>query len=372
MKRALVLSLAIVLGLGIAAFTQVGDLTGEWSMNVTIDPGAPTVASFFGFGTDLTITYSVGGWDLSSISTFDDTGWTAQSFIADGSFGAFGVTSTAVFDTSGAFTSLELGLGYTFGAVEIDIGFMLLPGDLNLTLGLVTTTGLVEVDVELTFGDSLVAGCDLNWTGATITLGIPFCCADASATVVFDCNGFVEACLTVEDIVVAYMPWLSLTAELCFELETKTLVLTPEFDFGADICFDVYITQAYTGGIGPLGGVLNVQDISISGIGLECEIGGVVFSGISYWGPAPKPGILEDTPYWEAYQIQTADLACCGDFTFDVAMFFDALGTELFDIAALYANFAYDLGENFTFTMGFDYEIVPPSLLWTIGFVITW
>jgi hypothetical protein len=380
MKKALVLSLAVVLGLGFAAFAQ-GVLTGEWDTTITIDPSALTVAAFLDFETELTVTYSIGGWDFTSFSKIDDTGWTTQTFDAAGAFGAFNVASGLAFDTAGDFISWTVDTSFTFGSVAIGVDFDLYDSDVRLCLSGAATTGLVDITINMCFGDLIVGSsgytseddeCDLDWAGIDITVEFPFCCADVTATLDINCDGFEKACFAVDGIVVSNIPWFTLGAEVCFELETKTLVLTPDFDFGADVCFDVYMCIDSDGGMGP-DTPLQILDIYVTGIGLTCEIGGVSFTGISYWSDACdlKPTALGD--YWEMYQIATTEDACCGPFDFDIAVFFEAGGAALFDVAAFEANFSYELGDNFTFSMGLDYLVGAPGLaLWTIGFNVVW
>jgi hypothetical protein len=383
------------LGLGIAAFTQVGDITGTWETTITINPAGtlPGPPAFFAFETELTVNYIVGGWTFTSFSALDATGWITQTFAADGAFGAFGIDSTIVFDTGildnlPKFTSLDIGVDYTFGAVAIEIDAQLVPNNLFLTVAGTASTGLVDITATLTFGN-IAAGCDLDWVGAQIAVDFPFCCAEVSATIDFTClNGFEQVCFEVDGIVIPNLPWVTIGAEVCFVLQTKSLLLSPTFSFGDDACFVLYIDEVTTGGGVNIGGAvlpggsapLVLGDFQISGISLECEIGGVSFVGVSYWGPAGagnalKPLILNGTPYWEGYQVSTGDRAgtCCGPFNFDVAVFFDAGGLLLFDVAAFDANFSYAFGESFTFTMGFDYTAAAPGLtLWTIGFIVTW
>jgi len=385
MRKALVLSLAVVLGLGFAAFAQ-GDLSGEWDIDIVIDPGAATIADFMDFYTTLSIVYSVGGWSFGSYTEVDDTGWVAQSFDAAGSFGAFTVSGGIVFDTAGigAPQWVYLDTAFTFGAVSIGIDFDLYDSDIRLALSGTATTGLVDITVDLLFGDlqfdaygDPIAGpndiCDLNWAGVDITVEFPFCCADVTATLSITCDGFQEACFSVDGIVVSNIPWFTLGAEVCFELETKTLTLSPDFDFGADVCFDVYMCVDSTTGVGPLGPPLLIGDIYIAGIGLVCEIGGVSFTGISFWGDVCadlKPSVLGD--YWEMYQISTTEDACCGPFDFSIGIFFDAASTSLFDVAAFEADFSYELGEALTFSMGISYDVLLGLTEWTIGFTVTW
>jgi hypothetical protein len=96
LKKALVMTFVLVLGLGLTAFA--GPLTGTWDLGISIDPGA-TIAGdlFIDLSTSLGLTYTVGGWEFGSSSTFDTIGWSAQSFTASGTLGAFSFSSTMNF-----------------------------------------------------------------------------------------------------------------------------------------------------------------------------------------------------------------------------------------------------------------------------------
>lgn len=383
MKRALVLSLAVVMGLGIAAFAQ-GELHGEWDTSITIDPTATTIATFLDFVTELTVTYSVGGWDFTSYTKLDDTGWADQYFEAGGSFGAFNIGSKLDMDTDGTFDHWSVDTSFVFGSVAIGVDFDLEPSDVRLVLTGEASTGLVDITIALTFGDLTYDGtawvnsgdgeCDLDWAGVSVTIEFPFCgCAEVTATIDIGCAGFEEACFAVEGINLPNLPWVDLDVELCFQSSSKTLTISPDFDFGADVCFDVYVCNYQTGGELP-NSALELGSFYIEGIGLECEIGGVSFTGISYWGAVCdlKPDALGT--YWEMYAISTTGTGdCCGPFTFDLAVFFEKGGAALFDVAAFEASFSYQFGDNFTFNMGFDYEVGAPGLTeWTMGFTVTW
>jgi hypothetical protein len=96
MKKALVIALMFVLGLGIAAFA--GPVTGTWDMSISIDPGA-TIAGdlFIDLSTSLAVDYTIAGWVFGASSTFDTIGWSAQSFTASGVLGAFAFDATMNF-----------------------------------------------------------------------------------------------------------------------------------------------------------------------------------------------------------------------------------------------------------------------------------
>jgi hypothetical protein len=390
MKRALVLSLAVVFGLGIAAFA-VGELHGEWDTKITIDPTATQIATFLDFETELTVTYSVGGWDFTSYSKITDDGWTKQYFEAGGSFGAFSIGSKLTFNTTTLATTLwSVDTSFVFGSVDITVDFDLVPGYVRLCLGGTATTGLVDITIDVCFGcltfdakgnpvvpvgDECCNGCcELNFAGVDITIEFPFCCADVTMTIDIDCDGFKQACFAVDGIDIPNLPWVDIDALLCFTPQTKTLTLSPDFDFGEVGCdFDLYICQVQTGGTGPVSQLM-LSDFVIQGISIECEVGGVSFTGISYWGEdlcGDKPTALGS--YWEMYKIATTGTGdCCGPFNFDLSIFFEKDAASLFDVAAFEANFSYQFGDNFTFSMGFNYNVSIGLTLWTIGFEVTW
>lgn len=379
MKRALVLSLAVVLGLGIATFAQT--LSGIWDTTITIDPQAGTVAAFLDFESELTVIYEVGGWAFTSFSAFDDNGWVDQTFSAEGSLGAWSFASTVDFNPTGAFEELEVSVGVTLAGMTFGAEFTLADMDVELVITGEGSTGLVDIEIEVTFGGDDNDICDLDWAGVIVTVDFPFCCADVSATIEFDCYGFQEACISVQNVLIPNLPWVTIGAEVCFQTESKTLVLTPAFDFGADICFDLYIDQLYTGGIGPAS-VLTLTDFTISGIGLSCEIGGIAFEALSYWGLATYgvysndfPGILGGFGqlYWEAYRISTIGETCCGGgFGFDITVYFSDASTNLFDVSLFVANMSLDIGTQLTFSMGLEMDVTNGLTEWTIGFLVTW
>jgi hypothetical protein len=377
----------IVFGLGVVSFAQV--LSGEWDTNIYLNPQAGGIPDFIDFDTSLTVNYNIGGWDFWSYTFIEDTfggatGWTEQEFGAAGSLGAYTFSALLVFDPAvPEFDELEVDAAYTIGGMSFGIEFVLTPGDLALELVGTGSTGLVDIEATLTFGTPGNDACDLDWTGAEIEVAFPFCCADVSATIEFNCDGFVEACFAVGGVVIPNLPWVTVDAEVCFQTASKTLTLTPAFDFGADVCFDLYIhhyPQGETGGMPPADPLM-LGDIRIEGIGLSCEIGGVSFAALSYWGPeiygpwwAPGyPGILygyED--YWEAYQIGTTDDACCGPFSFDITFFFRENGTHLFDVSLIVANMELVVAPQFTFGMGLTMDVIAGLTDWTITFTVTW
>jgi len=373
MKKALVLGLAMIFGLGLFASAQ--SLTGTWYGEATIT-GFPSPISV-SFTSKLTVNYTVGGWTFTSYSVLGSGGWSDQTFSASGALGAFSFSSLVDFDPSPpGFDKWNVTAGLSLGGMTLGLDWTLTgPGGTHPGLAVILTgsgsTGIVDITIAVGFGDPATPACDLDWQDVKITAGFPFCCADVASTLYFTCDGFEYATFAVTGIALPNFPWLTLDATLKFELQTKTLTLSPKFNFGADVCFDLYYDVAKSGGVGPAT-VLTLGDITFSGIGLTCEIGGVSFTGISYWGTGTKPGILKGTDYWEAYKIATTDTGCCGPFTFDLTVFFDDTHVNLFDIDEFDANMTLQVSDQFKFGMGFVYDVTGGLTKWLINFTVTW
>ena len=370
MKRALVISLICVLGL---AFTGLAaTLSGSWDTDVTIDPQQTNFDDAIGLVSVLTVIYTVGDWSFTSVTDLDESGWTDQDFSVAGVLGAFVITSALDFDvTVPAFGSWNTTADVSIAGVSFGFDFTLYPNDVELVLSAGGVAGDVTVDVEVTFGDliytALIAGngCDLDWAGITIDIGFPFDCALIDLAIEFDCDGFVDAVFTTTGIAIPNLPWVTLDVELSYTVQTKSLTITPAFDFGTIVCFDLYIDVAESGN-------LTLGAITFEGIGLSVDFGGVIFTGTSFWGTGTKPGLLYGTSYWEVYSISTTDDACCGPFDFDVAVYFLDGGVALFDVALIDVDVELEIASQFTFTMGLEVDVDLGFSEWTVGFEVTW
>jgi hypothetical protein len=94
MKKALVLSLFVMLGVGVACSAQ---LQGTWDTWLKLDIGGTTVA-LDGFYSFLDVQYLVGGWTLAASTLIDQDGLDAIWFEGYGSLGAFSMWSLVTFD----------------------------------------------------------------------------------------------------------------------------------------------------------------------------------------------------------------------------------------------------------------------------------
>ena len=368
--------LAAALGT-MAMGASAATLSGSWDTDVTIDPQQTNFNDAIGIVSVLTVAYSVDAWTFTSITDLDEGGWADQDFVVAGTLGAFTLTSALGFDpVIPAFDVWNSTASVAIAGVSFGADFTLQDQDVTLILSGGGLAGDLTVDVVLTFGGDDNDVCDLDWANLAITVGFPFCCTMLESTVAFDCDGFQNVVFVAEGIVVPNLPFLLIDATLEFTLQTKTLTLSPRFDFGATTCFDFYIEYASTGGVAP-GSVLTLESITIEGLGISCDIGSVTFTGLSFWGtvaePTEKPGLLSGTPYWEVYSVSSNEDACCGPFGFDVAVYFLDAGTMLFDVSLIEADMTLQIASQFTFNMGMVVDVeIGAFTEWVVGFLVTW
>jgi hypothetical protein len=351
--------------LALAVITVVGgcvagqSISGVLNMDVTIDPQGASIADFLDVGTRVTVTYNVGGWAFTTFTQLDDTGWIDQTFSAGGVLGMFAIGMDLNLDPAGAFETWNTTVGTTFGSVAFDFNFSLVDSDITFIAGASAQGTAVDVDFSSTFGGDDNDICDFHWARADVTFDFLFCCADVSAKVDFDCSGFDRLRFDVDDIAIPHLPWLTIDAELTFRMETKELVLSPNFDFDPGLCFDFYVSVEQSGS-------LALGDVHVDGIKLVCQFDRVTFTGISFWGATGKPGELGS--YWQMCKLASNAEACCGALSFEGAIFFDEGSHNLLDVAALEVGLELELGSVLVLTAGVEADVDVGSMQLDFGF----
>ncbi len=384
MKRALVLTFALILALGIVASAQI---KGQWCTNVTINPQTP---AFTAFSSTLSVDYTVGGWTFNSLSTFALTGWTGQVFNVNGTLGAFTLGSVLVFNPAAAtFTSWTTTGSVSIAGVTFDGTWLLLPGGAGWTFGVSGAAGPLTAAAVIGFnidedGELAREGFCICWDYIEFTFHFPFCCVeDVMMEVSFSQVGFEDVEFTVIGIPVPGLDWLTLDAFLRFGVGVdpdaaaegenanydKTLTLTPQVSFPVG-CFKLYSHISYTGGTTGEDDLV-INGLSIDGIALICTIGGVKFSDYSSLSPAYNKAITGDAAYWEKFCISSAADSCCGGaFTFNVCLWFSTASAQLFDLGKTSIALSYGIGSNFTVSSSLT-VLSTGVTAWGVGFCVT-
>jgi len=353
----------LVVGLALAASGQA--LTGHWRLDLSIDPQAAAFVDAFDFSTEFLVKYSVADWTFSSLSQLDGTGWTDQDFSAIGVLGGFTISTALDFDPSApAFqkwvttTTVELA-GVTFSGT-----FELYDEDTYLTLQGRGTSGDVGIVVTVKLGDDDDPGeCDLDFSSLQIGVEFPFCCTQAKSTITFTCDGFQDVVFETFGITIQNLPWVTFDAKVTFTVQTKSLAITPRFDFSG-ACIEMYVGVETSG-------TLTLEALHFDGFILECDLGDIRFTAISFWGDfVPKPSILGD--YWEMYKIEADEDACCGPFDFEAAVFFDEASSHLFDVGMFTFDMSLAVAATMKFSIGLDLVLGTGVTSIDFGFLITW
>jgi len=372
-RRAWIVGLAIAAGLCCVGLAET--LTGTWNTDIILDLTAGVWPVGVNVDTEITVEYAIGDWTFASETDIEDGVWTNQDFDFAGVLGAYAISGDVEFEPdTPAFTELEVGADVSIAGVTLGAEFTLVPNGTQLIL----TAGVaadVIVNLKVTLGDT--RGCDFDFEGLAIGIEFPFCCANIVSKLAFDCDGFDYVQFCFDGLIVENLPWLTLGMCVKFEQAqsySKVVTFDTDIDLGVVGCdFDLYYRLDEEGGTNY--DPLNVKGFLFDGLQIACEIGGVQFTGITYWG-AGAPGILTGYPdFWEAYQIATTDDGCCGPFSFAVTVFFaeDPGATKLFDVAYFVASLNIQVATQFTFGMSLETDVQAGTVnQLTFSFDVEW
>ncbi len=383
MKKALVLTLAFALGLGIAAF-GAAPLSGEWSSDITIAPQQTN--SFTGFDSTITVDYTVSGWVFESVTGFSLTGWTKQTFSANGVLGAFTMDSDLVFaPATAAFTSWDTTGDVSIAGIAFNGEFLLTGVGSGWTFGAKGTAGDLSLGANVYFNSKTTdSGLALEadsycfcFTSVDFDVSFPFACIDlVDVTLGFSHAGFDGVTFSVSGIELPGISWVTFDADLTFDTDVtgKSLTLKPNLVLGDYSCITLYVAFIDQNGVScqSPSQPLEITGIEVYGIGLSYDWNGVSFSSQSSFDPAKNKEITGNADYWEVFTISSSADSCCGGgFSFALDTYFDCNSTVLFDWGETDASISYGLGSNFTVKTGLNVTSAGFTK-WTLGFDVTW
>jgi len=313
MKKALVLSLFVMLGVGFASSAQ---LQGEWDTWLKLDLDPFQLNSFYSF---LDIQYLVGGWTLEAATIVDQTGLADIWFEAYGSLGAFSAWSLVYFDpTTPEFGGFENGVELSIAGVDM-YGLFAIQETGNgigsgFALGGIGTAGDIRIGVEVTWNLSpnlwfvflyglngavtdwtytgcasdvwypywyvgalsvIQTGCDVIFSYITAIAEFPICCADVYVGVQFSCEGFDCLGFLVKNIDIG-LDWLKIyELGINYAIDSKDISFAFQIVTGDVVCFKPYFTIVTEGEE-----YFTLDGIQLSALTLTCTVGGCEF----YWG----------------------------------------------------------------------------------------
>jgi len=300
---------AAALILSIVSFTLVaGPLSGTWEAALAI---APTPFSFTELSSTFTVNYTVGGFTGTSNSEFVVAGFIWQGFGVTGTLGAFSVQGDLLFGVSTAdfiydqlivTTSIA---GIDFGLYWAQLSDAVLGGRADgSVLRMAGSIGDIDVESYFELGARVEDVDDDNFNGITIyhaatgahkhyttnplVVGQGFtgekitvsgwsfgCVKDIATTLYMTDQGFDYIKFALTGIKTG-IDWLNFDVDLTFQLQTKTLVLTPTLNLGENTCIDAYAEL-----LTDPAAMTSISGIRVYGLGFESSFGNVTVKDLS-------------------------------------------------------------------------------------------
>jgi len=423
MKRALAILAACSL-FGFAGFAQ---FSGEWDTTINVLPTPVGLEE-----TSLTLNYTFAGWALTSVSTFDSTGFASQSFEAEGALGpteieasiAFAPGAETIYECAGwtvnepHYKSSSLEASLEFGGVSFSLAvthdadyvaiftedeiqtngsnklsdwtsvcydkYLLVAKegyycqtDSEIALRLpsyMTYTLTVEADpisAEIVFDDVCTG---IQFKEATIGFAdLSLCCGITfDAELAFNkCKGFDYFEFTAKDLF-PICCGISFDLSVKFTTDAKTVTLKPKWA-GIEGCFEFYGDLNYEGGANE---DLSLTGLRVDGWKLYCELAECNYvEFVTFLSPQNA----DDYGYEDVFEdgeFQYAKLGfcgpgCCGgNYSVDLSVFFDN-GGGLFGISRVGADMTIPVMSNLTVNSSFAVNTSGGTTLdvgWTFKF----
>jgi hypothetical protein len=168
---------------------------------------------------------------------------------------------------------------------------------------------------------------------------------DIATTLYITCHGFDYIKFALTGIETG-IDWLNFDVDLMFQLQTKTLVLTPTINLGESTCINVYAELLSDPAV-----MTSITGIGIYGLGFTTTFGNVTVKDLSVFDTGcyaittqEYGSVIEDKAdaleygydfypdYWEMFSIGVTGNGCCGgSYTFLANTYFKANSTNLFD-----------------------------------------
>jgi len=365
--------------LSIVLFTLVASpLSGTWEANLAIDPSP---FSFTELSSTFVVDYTVGGFTGTSNSELSLAGFIWQGFGVTGTLGAFTIHGDLLFGASTAdFIYDQVIVTTSIAGIDVGLYWAQLsdvvlggPADGSVlrmagNIGDIDIVSYFELSAQVEDKDDdsfngitiyhaatgahkhyvtnpLVVG--QEFTGEkTVVSGWSFgCVEDIATTLYITCHGFDYIKFALTGIETG-IDWLNFDVDLMFQLQTKTLVLTPTINLGESTCINVYaelltdpaVMTSITGiGIYGLGfttifGNVTVRDLSVFNTGCYAITTQEYGSVIEDKADALEYGHDFYPDYWEMFSIKVTGDGCCGgSYTFLANTYFNKNVTSLFD-----------------------------------------
>ncbi len=376
MKRALAFAV-VALFVGIAGLAQI---SGTWEGSIDLLPSP-------GFGyTALTLKYSVAGFDLTSYSKFESSGFTVQKFEIAGTVGPADVSGVMGFDPSvPAYAYTDISSTLSFGGVDItskvfhgiypygkdyfedtyDYTWTDICSDAQTGSALMFYTLGISADplsITAHFSDCCTG---IEFYDLKVELSkISLCCGlTYDAEVYFTkVDGFKYAKFSIDNLF-SLCCGISFSASVEFGVDYKSVSISPSWE-GIEGCVTVY-------------GDLKWSDNTLSGWELkawkiycefaECNKLTIVTALDPDWYNANVEDVFQDDEF-EYLKVETCGAGCCGgNWSLSIQTFFQASGS-LFGITRTAIDASVPVMSNLSISISMEVPANTLSIGWSFSF----
>ena len=382
-KRIIIAALLMTALVGLTLLAD-SPFSGSWSSLIQIEP---TGSFFQSLDSTFNVSYSLGGFVSTSESDFHFFGgfiW--QEFGVTGTLGAFNIQGDLLFGASTAdfiydqviVTSSIAGIDFGFYFAQLGDAVLQGPADgfavrLAGSMGTFNIVSITEIGAQIEDKNDdhfngitiyhAATGLYKHYVTNPIVVGQGFtgekvavsgwsfgCVEDIATTLYMTCEGFdfLRFDLTGVDV---GLSWLTFDVELPFQLQTKSIVLTPTLVLGDVGCINIYaeaLTDAQDNTL--YNSFTSITGIGLYGLGFTYSWDGVTVKDLTvldtgrYAITTPEYGsVIEDIAealengheyypdYWELFSIEVVSDGCCGgSYTFLANTYFNKNETALF------------------------------------------
>lgn len=367
----------------VTARRAMGLLSGNWTCGMTYIPQSGSISAF---QTQLTEVYRIGqltvqgiaSWGMTSVGGVENVTFNALRLVGDVKFSTMTVSSTLAFDpdaTSPAdlFDYWRTTVGFALQGVSFRHTFYLTQPVTSSyqslyargTIGGLSFTNTLRFDVNDT--------CNFTFGRNDASIGWSWCGLRLYATLAVTCDGFEEAVLKVNDLILApgYLPGLTLDSQLTYTVEKKTVSATLGWRPGRMGCIRAYGELRVDGG-----DELEVTGVSIYGLRVEYDVGDVKVVSAMSLDPAKNSVLTGQSDYFEVLRASGTLTGCCsGSGSWGLATYFHAGSDQLFDWGMTTGGFDLALNDRMNVDFEFVYrsgELGDPRVELSFGWVVRW
>jgi hypothetical protein len=325
-------------------------------------------------GTTLNAFLSIEGFTAQVATSLVDTGMDSFSIQANGTLGEVRANSALTFDPSTvSFKSWQGGAAFSLLDVDVtSITYLGTPQTASYTqFSGVGPAGPFEIQASIR-----ISICPLLFTSTNLcaTWDWPDCDTSVSACmlVVAD-SGFESLAFTLSDLVLYEdllgVRW-SLDTVLSFTPEEKSLVPTLKLQPDWLICPEIRLLGEVTAGAG----IASASASLIYGIQGECSIGeSTVFRFAESLSSDKNSSVTGKADYFEVLGVSGGLLSCCGsEGSFDIAAYFDADSTSLFDLGLFAMSFETQIAKSLAVSFGAEFPADGSDWKLATTFDVTW